>query len=118
MYTGQVDSVTNQEDWVSDFYELIDDDTGNVINILNNNVGFSGTVTIRERESNEQRLSASVTVSANDAGEAGFQWTFTKAQMSALRARTYNCYVTVVENGITRDLIVGTLAVLQGNAQP
>lgn len=119
MYTGQVDVISNRETWISDFVQLVDDD-GTVINILNPDVGFDVSVYIKD-ESGCHRvtgtvLNGKVIIADSDvANEPGFQWIFDVSDLSGLRPGTYLCGVKTVSNGETKDLILGSLAVVEGN---
>lgn len=121
MYTGQVASISNREDWVSDFVQIVDEDTGSVLNILNPDIGFDASVYIRDMDGCQQLTPATianggVVVSASDvADEPGLQWSFSDASLGCLCAGTYMCGLKVTANGRVSDVIVGTLAVIEGN---
>lgn len=119
MFQGQVDVISNRETWISDFIQLTDED-GTVINILNPDIGFDVSVYIKD-EHGCHRVTGTlenrkVIVSASDvADEPGFQWEFTVADVSCLCAGTYLCGVKTTSNGEVKDLILGSLAVIEGN---
>lgn len=119
MYTGQVDVISNKETWISDFIQLVDE-FDNVINILNPDIGFDCTVYIKD-DNGCIRVTGSlgdgkVIVAASDvADEPGFQWQFEVSDLTNLCAGTYRCGVKTTSNGEVKDLILGTLAVLEGN---
>lgn len=119
MYIGQLGVISNREDWVSDFTQLIDEDDGSIINILNPDIGFDCSVYIAD-ENNCRRLSPAtiadggVVVTAGDDGP-GFQWTFRETALQGLCAGTYRCGVKVTANGQISDVIVGSIAVIEGN---
>lgn len=121
MYTGQVAVITNREDWVSDFYQITDEDDGSVVNILNPDIGFDCSVYIQDEDGCQRVTTATVgnggvVVSASDiVGEPGFQWSFSDSALHCLCAGTYRCGVKVTINGLVSDLIVGTIAVIEGN---
>jgi hypothetical protein len=119
MYQGQVDVISNRETWISDFVQLTDED-GTVVNILNPDVGFDVSVYIKD-ESGCIRVTGTlangkVIVSASDvANEPGFQWQFEVSDLSGLCPGTYLCGVKTTSNGEVKDLILGSLAVIEGN---
>lgn len=120
MYTGQVAVITNREDWVSDPLQLTDEDTGEVLDILNPDVGFDASVYISD-ENNCRRKMISLNdgtgqvVAADYDDGPGIQWTFNQDDLSGLCAGTYTCGLKVTINGIPSDVIVGTLAIIEGN---
>lgn len=120
MYTGQVAVITNQEDWVSDPVQFTDEDTGEVLDILNPDVGLDASVYIADQNGCLRKMislydgSGQVVASQFDDGP-GIQWTFTKDNLGSFYAGTYRCGVKVTLNNIKSDVIVGTLAVIEGN---
>jgi hypothetical protein len=119
MFTGQVDVISNRETWISDFVQLTDED-GTVINILNPDVGFDVSVYVKD-ESGCHRIvgtvaNGKVIIADSDvANEPGFQWEFSVDDVRCLCAGTYLCGVKTTSNGEVKDIILGTLAVVEGN---
>lgn len=119
MFQGQVDTISNRETWISDFVQLVDD-FNNVINILNPSVGFDVAVYIKDENgcvrATGTLANKKVIVSASDvANEPGFQWRFDVADLQGLCAGTYLCGVKTTSNGEVKDLILGTITVIEGN---
>jgi hypothetical protein len=120
MFTGQVEIISNRATWLSDFYQFVDEDTDTVLNILNQSIGFDCSVYIKDEHHCQVALATiangQVIASASDVvNEPGIQWTFTVANLSALCAGTYLCGVKVTANGQISDVILGTIAVVEGN---
>lgn len=119
MYTGQVATITNREDWVSDFYQFVGED-GSVLNILNPDVSFDASVYIADVDGCRRKMislndgSGQVVASAGDDGP-GIQWIFKEDDVRGLCAGTYSCGLKVSINNIITDVIVGTLPVIEGN---
>jgi len=119
MFTGQVDVISNKETWISDFIQLVDEDD-NVVNILNEDIGFDCTVYIKDDDGcllvTGSIDDGKVVVSESDVeDEPGFQWQFEVSDLTNLCAGNYRCGVKTTSNGEVKDLILGTLAVLEGN---
>ncbi len=121
MYTGQVAVITNREDWVSDFVQFTNEDDGSVLNILNQDIGFDCSVYIKDEDGCQRVTPASianggVVASASDVvNEPGVQWTFSEDALRCLCAGTYRCGIKVTANGQVSDVVVGTIAVIEGN---
>lgn len=118
MFTGQVAVVTNRETWVSDFYQITDEDD-EVINILNPDIEFDCSLYLKDQNGCEIATfplsGGKVSVADSDDGP-GFEWVI-DMQIDAPRicAGTYICGVKTTTNGQKNDLIVGTIAVIEGN---
>lgn len=117
MYTGQIAQITNREDWVSDFYQFTDEDTGEVINIANPDIAFTASVYIMDQDQCHRTsidiAGGQVFIAEADDGP-GVQWIFRAAQLSCLCAGTYTCGMKTTANGFTEDILVGTIAVTEG----
>lgn len=117
-YTGQIDQISNRADWTGPFVQLIDDADGSVINILNVDAGFDCSVYIKDMDGCQRVLgtitNGKVIASSGDNGP-GFQWHFTKSDLSGLCAGTYRFGIKTVANGETNDPFDGTIAVIEGN---
>lgn len=126
MYTGQIAVITTQDDWVSDFYQITDEDTGEVVNISNPDIGFGVTVKISDREgcgrtrsrdprhgcsrSSIDLPSGNVFIADADNGP-GIQWVFPHSKLSCLCSGTYKCTVVVTVNGLQTTLLDADLVV-------
>jgi len=121
MFTGQVEVISNKATWVSDFEQFVNEDDNNaVLNILNPDIGFDCSVYIKT-ESGHQLVTGSIAdgkviASASDViDEPGIQWVFSKDDLSVLCAGTYLCGVKVTANNQISDVILGSIAVIEGN---
>lgn len=117
MYTGQIDTISNKADWTAPFFaQLIVD--GEIINILNADIGFDCSVYIKDMEGCQKVLgtieTGEVIVSSGDDGP-GFQWAFEASRLSCLCAGTYRFGIKTTANGDVQDLVDGTIAVIEGN---
>lgn len=133
MFTGQIqpEPISNRADWIAPFFAQVIID-GVIVNILNPDIGFDCVVTIRGNGDHHGfgfgdfyggcdgiLITASVAngkviASMGDDG-AGFEWSFFKSDLSVLRPGTYRFGVKTTTNGEVKDLIDGTLAVIEGN---
>ena len=115
MYDAQLKPVSNRADWLETI-ELIDDDTGQTITDLN---GVSVKIEIRQLSGFYRAL-----VGSSDDGHVTFpgngiiQWHFTRTEMSALVAGTYEIGITVTLNDFTEQELIGSLPVVDGVVRP
>lgn len=119
MYTGQIDQISNKADWTAPYFvQLTDDTDGAVIDITNVSIGFDCSVYIKDLDNCQRVLgtigSGEVVVANGDDGP-GFQWAFEASRLTCLCAGTYKFGIKITANGEVKDLIIGTLAVLEGN---
>lgn len=131
MFTGQIQNepISNKADWIAPFFAQVVTD-GVIVNILNPDIGFDCVVTISgdgnhygfgfgDGFCNGPLITASVAngkviASMGDDG-AGFEWSFFADDLRCLRPGTYRFGVKTTTNGEVKDLIDGTLAVIEGN---
>jgi hypothetical protein len=112
MLTGSLPPITNRETWDLAF-ELYDDDVGptEYIDLTSAVV----TLTVAD-DSGCAVLKASST--SNDvitfSNKGVVQVRFTPSQVGALCPRTYQVGIRVALNGITKELFLGSIAVLEG----
>lgn len=116
-------AVTNRETWDQAFY-LYDREVGSSEYI--DLTGAVVTITLSARRSNNcdygdsnyqptpALTGSSVTGEIIFPENGTFQLNFTPAQMSALRAKTYDVGIRLTANDITRELFLGTLPILEG----
>lgn len=115
MYETQLNPISNRADWIETI-ELIDDDTGEVITDLS---GVTVKMEVRDPVSLFTRLSA--TTEDGHIALPGFgiiQWHFTKTEMSALCAGTYEIGVVVTRDDLTEQELIGVLPVYDGVVRP
>ena len=109
MQVGSFQSVSNREDW-DEAGELRDENDA-----LVDLTGATLTLGVADRETRRQVLSAST----NDGkivitGTGTFEWHIPVGNMRSLCAETYRVGLTIQINGGTKQLALGTLAVLDG----
>jgi hypothetical protein len=127
MYVGQVDTISNRATWASETYELVDDQDGTTVDLTDPSLTVDIVVTIRGRSNgswydyNGVDSIYSVLATASLANGKvtipgpGFQWQFEDTDLSGLCAGTYKLGAKVTINGFINDIIIGTIAVLEGN---
>jgi hypothetical protein len=114
MFTGQVDVVSNKATWRSKVYELVDEDD-NTTTDLTAIVDLDIVVTIRGIRDASALATASIANGKVTVPGPGFQWQFEDTDLSGLCAGTYCVGAKVTMDGFIVDLIIGDLAVLEGN---
>lgn len=109
MYTGALDPVSNQEDWQFS-YQLWDQEADEFIDIS------ACTVTITLRDKNKSAvLTGSTTDGQITLPEDGvFEVLFPASDMSGLDADTYDVGLRIQNDDRKVQLIIGSVAVLDG----
>lgn len=119
MYTGQIATISNRATWTSDVIQLVDeDDDDAVIDITNEDIGFDAVVTIAD---DRQCVLVSGSIDGGEVtltgtgDDIGFQWQFSSDDLTVLCAGTYLLGVKITVNDETNDIIIGSIAVVEGN---
>lgn len=109
MYRGQVAEVSNRED-VELFYQLVDEDTGDLIDLT------TSTIVCRITDQNGcSRIDASLADGKITLVEdTTMRILIGRDEMTNLCAGTYPVGVTIENDDLTKSLIAGTLAVVDG----
>lgn len=113
MITGTLPPISNRADWPSTHaFELYDDDDNSVIDLT---TASAITLELREQGCCSPRLTASL-ANGNLAlqGTDTFMPLWTANNLGCLCAGTYEIGCTAVVDGITVQLIIGNLPVLEG----
>lgn len=114
MKTGTLEAVSNAETW-QDFIELFDDGDGNTFDVSDIT---EVTLKLRDPASKSTVLEGSYTggelVRVGDAADGVYRFTFSADTMSALDPKTYEVGVLASTALITKQLILGSLPVLEG----
>lgn len=115
MYTGQVDVISNKATWRSQVYELVDEDDDTTTD-LTTIAALDIVVTIGGIEQDfGPYVTASIANGKVTVPGPGFQWQFEDTDLSGLCPGTYCVGVKVTMDGFIVDLIIGDIAVLEGN---
>lgn len=116
MYTGQVDVISNKATWASKTYELVDDQDDTTTDLSNPALDVDIVVTIREEAEGSSALAtASLANGKVTIPGPGFQWQFEVDDLSGLCAGTYHLGAKVTVDDFVSDLVIGTIAVVDGN---
>lgn len=100
--------VSRNGDWI-DCFKFIDDETGDALNISD---ATEITIEIFDTDDCSAKLTATLTGGTIAHIETGvFQWTFTRAQMQTLDPKTYDVNGSIVKDGITLPIFIGSLPV-------
>lgn len=121
MYTGQIAVISNKATWVSDTYEIVDEDDGTTTDLSIPALATNIVVTIRTSPAECEAVlaTASVANAKVTIPGPGFEWRFENTDLSNICPGTYTvgAKITYTANGATNivDIIIGTVAVVQGN---
>ena len=119
MFTGQVAAISNRATWQSQVYELVDEDDGTTTDLTDPALTVDIVVTIRPNDDCCSPSTALATASIANGKVSipgpGFQWQFEDTDLTCLCVGTYKLGVKVTIDGFITDLIIGTVAVTQGN---
>lgn len=110
MYIGQLEAVTNREDWI-DQAQVTDGDTGTLVDLSAATIAMD----VRDQKSKCRVLTATLANSKISLVSTGiFEWTFTAADMHGICAGTYDVGITVEIADVTKQLFVGTVSIVDG----
>jgi hypothetical protein len=116
MYQGQVANISNQATWRSETYEVVDDADGTTTDLTDPLLTVDIVVTIREDADRATALAtASIANGKVLVPGPGFYWQFEVADLTNLCAGRYRVGAKVTIDGFVNDIIIGTLAVQDGN---
>lgn len=115
MYLGTLAPVSNRASW-NEAMEITDDLTDDPIDL---STASGITLEVRDPQSQSLILGASLGdgIEIVDGEYGVFVWSFTKEQMSAVRAKTYDIGITVTFQDETTQLFIGQVPVLEGVAR-
>lgn len=118
MYTGLIDTVSNKATWVSDTYELVDEDDDTTTDLSDPLLAADVEVTIRDACENIL-ATANVANGKLTIPGPGFEWRFEVSDLSGICPGTYTAgaKITYTANTVENivDLIIGTVVIVQGN---
>ena len=109
-FVGTLDPISNKTGWLADF-ELDDADAGGPVDVT----GASIVIEVREPHTGWIALSATTAngqITIIDTGV--FEVNVPAGETQRLRAGTYQVGATITLNGESRQLIIGTLPVMDG----
>jgi hypothetical protein len=115
MYTGQVAVISNKATWLSDTIELEDEEDGSTIDLSNPAYTVSISVYIKDCDHHHPRLIGTLDNGKVVIDGPGFHWQFEDTDLKQFCAGTYKCGVKITVNGFITDLIIGDIAILEGN---
>jgi hypothetical protein len=111
MFTGQVAAVSNRQD-LELLYDIMDDDTGEAIDLTSSTLVFD----ICDQGCCSPRISATTdNGKITLIGSTVFRVFIPLAEMTGLCAGTYGIGCTVENEDQTESIIVGDIAILDGN---
>ena len=111
MYVGQLGAFTNREDWQFPVMDLVDDDTGDAIDLTAATISFgiydSDGCLITSGETGDTTISLT--------SDTTFQILIPRTSVTNLCAGTYRMGITVENASQTTSLFTGTVSVTEGN---
>ena len=121
MYTGQFATISNRATWASPTCELVDDQNGTTTDLTDPALTVDIVVTIGTlldgccNYPNVALATASIANGKVMIPGPGFHWIFEDTDLSGLCAGTYKFGIKVTIDGSIKDIVIGTIAVLEGN---
>lgn len=112
MYEGNLARVSNRADWI-DVVEITDAETGELIDLT------EASIVLELRPQFDFDCAPLLTATTGNGkivvvALGQVQFTFSRDEMIAIRPGTYDAGLTVSRTGITEQLIIATVAVLDG----
>lgn len=111
MYTGSLGAVSNREDWIVNISALADDGSSYSF------VGAAAAVYVTDEDlPTNSILSGSIADGHIVVSADGFTltWTFAATAMNVFRSGTYSVFLRLTLNGVTSQLISGTISIVEG----
>lgn len=115
MFSGQVDVISNKATWLSKTYELVDEDDGTTTDLTDGALTVDIVVTIKPLDRCTALATASVANAKVSIPGPGFNWQFEVSDLTAICAGTYQLGAKITINNFVNDIIIGTIAVIEGN---
>lgn len=124
MYTGQIAQISNKATWRPDVMELVDEADGTTTDLTDPALTVDIVVTIRAKGCRSDDYGSATSTALATASIAngkvtipgpGFQWQFEVGDLSGLCAGSYTIGAKVTIDDFVVDLIIGTIAVVEGN---
>ena len=111
MFIGTLSPVSNRADWI-DTFQLLDEETNEPIDTSD---ATAIIIEVRAPSTRCVVLTGSLSSGEIERVETGtFQWHFTADRMRLLCPQDYEIGCTIVKDGITVQLLIGTLPVMDG----
>jgi len=109
VFQGKLDPVSNREDWT--YVVEIDDEDDNPVDLTDAAI----SVTIRDPRYRSVALAGSTADGSITVLDTGvFRIAFAAARLQPMRADTYEVGVVLVQNGVTVQLVLGLLPIVDG----
>lgn len=118
MFTRQVAVISNQATWRSFVYEVVDEEDDTTTDLTDPALDVDIVVTIRERDdccTPRALVTASIDNGKVIVPGPGFYWQFEDSDLSSLCVGTYTLGAKITIDDYVQDIIIGSLAVIQGN---
>ena len=111
MYEATLQPISNRADWIGTF-EMIDDDTGAVIEDLS---GVELVVEVRERRGCRALLSATTANGKiTDSGSGVLEWRFPRSEMTGICPGSYEIGITISRDDMTDQELIGVVPIIDG----
>lgn len=114
MFTGQVAVISNRATWLSDTYELEDEEDGSTVDLSSGAYTVTISVYIKDQDGCRCEIGTLGNEKVIIVGP-GFQWQFEDTDLRQFCAGTYTCGVKITINGFITDIIIGDVAIIEGN---
>jgi hypothetical protein len=111
MYTGSMGAVSNREDWIVNISAVADDGSSYSF------TGAAASVYVTDEDLPTSAIlsgsvaDGSILISADG---LTLTWTFAATKMNTFRAGTYSVFSRMTLNGVTSQLISGTVSIVEG----
>jgi hypothetical protein len=116
MITGTLEAVSNCETW-TDTIEFIDDETGEPFFDYSDSATHPSEITLKLRDQYSGNTVLSISMTGGDivlADDGIAEFTVDADSMAAIAAKTYTVGILYTFDDITKQLILGSLPVLEG----
>lgn len=111
MYTGQIASFSNREDWEFPIMDIIDDDTGDALDLSDSTISYG--IYDANKCVVVSGTTGDGTITLTD--DTSFQILVPRSTATSQCAGSYTMGITVENADITKSLFAGTITVLDGS---
>lgn len=114
IYSGSLGEISNKANWISRVFTITQESNGSDVDLSDPLFGTEIEIVVRKQGSKANELAGTLADGTVALSEGGFYWHFLPEDVSVLCPGTYDVGVAVTISGIKYDIILATVAVLEG----
>lgn len=112
MYTGQLATFTNREDWAFPVFEIVDDDTGELVDLTSATIVYE----IFDREGCPVKTGSTDDGGVTRPDSTSFEIVVPRSSITGeCTSGLYSMGITLENGGRTTSLFAGSITIIRGN---